>query len=49
MRGATRPTLQRQQILRLPRKTIFQNMKEIWSKRLKRHLQCAADPRMIRA
>ena len=43
MRGATALTLQPHQILRLPRKIAFQNMKNIYWKRLKRHLQCAAD------
>ena len=48
MRGATGITLQPHQKLRLPRKIAFQNLREICRKRLKRHLQCAADPTMIR-
>ena len=39
MRGATGITLQPHQILRLPRKIAFQNLREICRKRLKRHLQ----------
>ena len=49
MRGATSVTLQPHQILRLPRKMTTQNLTEICWKQLKRHFQCAADPRMIRA
>ena len=49
MRGATCVIVQTHQILRLPRKMIVQNLKEICWKRMKRHFQCAADPRMIRA
>ena len=41
-------TLQPRQILRLPRKMTSQNLTEICWKQLKRHSQCAADPRMIR-
>ena len=47
MRRATGATLQRHQILRLPRKMTTQNLTEICSKQLKSHLQCAADPSMI--
>ena len=36
-------------ILRLPRKMTIQNMREIWWKQMKRHLQCATDPRPFRA
>ena len=48
MRGATSITLQPHQILRLPRKIAFQNLREIVRKQLKCHLQCAADSSMIR-
>ena len=48
MRGATCVIVQTHQILRLPRKMTVQNLKEIYWKRMKRHFQCAADPRMIR-
>ena len=48
MRGATNVTLQRHQILRLPRKMTIQHLTEICWKQLKRHFQCAADPTMIR-
>ena len=48
MRGATCVIVQSHQILRLPRKMTVQNLKEIGWKRVKRHFQCAADPRMIR-
>ena len=48
MRGATCVIVQTHQILRLPRKMTAQNLKEICWKRMKRHFQCAADPRMIR-
>ena len=48
MRGATSITLQPHQILRLPRKIAFQNLREIVRKQLKRHFQCAADSSMIR-
>ena len=48
MRGATGITLQPHQILRLPRKIAFQNLREIARKRLKRQFQCAADSNMIR-
>ena len=49
MRGATNVTLQTHQILRLPRKMTIQHLAEICGKQLKRHFQCAADPRMFRA
>ena len=49
MRGSTALTLQPHQILRLPRKMTCQNMKKMYWKQLKRHLQCAADSTMIRA
>ena len=48
MRGATGITLQPHQILRLPRKIAFQNLRKICRKQLKRHFQCAADSTMIR-
>ena len=48
MRGARGNILQPHQILRLPRKMTFQNLRKIWWKRMKRHFQCATDPRMIR-
>ena len=48
MRGATCVIVQTHQILRLPRKMTVQNLKDICWKRMKRHFQCAADPRMIR-
>ena len=48
MRGATCVIVQTHQILRLPRKMTVPNLKEIRWKRMKRHFQCAADPRMIR-
>ena len=53
MRGETGTTLQPHQILHLPRKIALQNLREICRKKLKRHLQCAADssmndPNMIR-
>ena len=48
MRGATGITFQPHQILRPPGKITLQNLREIWRKRLKRHLECAADPNMIR-
>ena len=48
MRGATNVTIQTHQILPLPRKMTTQNLAEICGKQLKLHLQCAADPRMIR-
>ena len=48
MRGATGITLQPHQILRLPRKIALQNLRGIWRKQLKRHLQCVADSSMIR-
>ena len=49
MRGATSVIVQCHQMLRLPRKMIVQNVREIWWKRMRRHLQCATDPTMIRA
>ena len=49
MRRATCVIVQTHQILRLPRKMTVQNLREICWKRMKRHLQCAADPTMIRA
>ena len=49
MRGATVNTLQPHQILRLPCKMTTQHRTEICWKQLKRHFQCATDPRMIRA
>ena len=49
MRGATCVIVQTHQILRLPRKMTVPNLKEICWKRMKRHFQCAADPRMIRS
>ena len=48
MRGATGITLQPHQILRLPRKIVFQNLRKICRKQLKRQFQCAADSTMIR-
>ena len=48
MPGVTSVIVQTHQILRLPRKMTVQNLKEICRKRMKRHFQCAADPRMIR-
>ena len=48
MRRATVNTLQPHQILRLPRKMTTQHLTEICWKQLKRHFQCATDPRMIR-
>ena len=48
MRGATSITLQPHQILRLPRKIAFQNLREIVRKQLKCQFQCAADSNMIR-
>ena len=49
MRGATGVIVQPHQILRLPRKMTVRNVTEIWWKQLKRHLQCATDPRLLRA
>ena len=49
MRGATNVTLQTHQILRLPRKMNIQHLAEMCGKQLKRHFQCAADPRPFRA
>ena len=46
-RRATCVIVQTHQILRLPRKMTVQNLKEICWKRMKRHFQRAADPRMI--
>ena len=48
MRGATGITFQPHQILRLPRKMTTQHLTEIFWKQVKRHFQCATDPRMIR-
>ena len=48
MRVATNVTLQTHQILRLPRKMTIQHLAEICWKQLKRHFQCAADPRPFR-
>ena len=49
MRGTTGGILQHHQILRLPRKMILQNFSKISPKQMKRHLQCATDPRPFRA
>ena len=49
MRGATSVIVQTHQILRLPRKMTLQNFAKISRNQLKRHFQCGADPRMIRA
>ena len=50
MRGTTGGILQHHQILRLPRKMILQNFRNISPKQMKRQfIQCATDPRMIRA
>ena len=49
MRGAKSVIVQTHQILRLPRKMTLQNFAKISRKQLKRHFQCGADPRMIRA
>ena len=49
MRGATNATLQTHQILRLPRKMKAQHLAKICWKQLKRHFQCAADPRPLQA
>ena len=46
MRGATGNTLQPHQILRLPRKMTTQDQTESSWKQLKRHFQCATDPRI---
>ena len=48
MRGATGITLQPHQILRLPRKMSTQHLTEICWKQVKRHFQCATDPRPFR-
>ena len=48
MRGATSVIVQPHPIMRLPRKMTVRNVREIWWKQMKHHLQCAADPRMIR-
>ena len=48
MRRATGITLQPHQILRLPRKIAFQNLREIVRKQLKCHWQCATDSTGIR-
>ena len=47
-RGATEAPLQHHQILCPPRKMTLQNLAEIYWEKLKRHLQCAADPRPFR-
>ena len=49
MRRTTDGILQHHRILRLPRKMILQNFRNISPKQMKRQLQCATDPRMIRA
>ena len=49
MRGATGINLQPHQILRLPRKMTTQHLTEICWKQVKRHFQCATDPRPFRA
>ena len=46
--GATGVTIQPHQILRLPQKITLQHFRENFRKRIKRHLQCGADPTMIR-
>ena len=48
MREATGITLQPHQILRLPRKKSTQDQREICWKQVKRHFQCATDPRPFR-
>ena len=48
MRGATGITFQPHQILRLPRKMTTQHLTEIGWKQVKRHFQCATDPRPFR-
>ena len=45
---ATGINLQPHQILHLPRKIAFPNLREIYWKQLKWHFQCATDPSMIR-
>ena len=49
MRGTTGGILQHHQLLRLPRKMILQNFRNISPKQMKRQLQCATDPSWIRA
>ena len=49
MRGTTGGILQHHQILRLPRKMILQNFRNISPKHMKSQLQCATDPSWIRA
>ena len=49
MCGVTSVIVQTHQILRLPRKMTLQNLAKNCRKQLKRHFQCGADPRMIRA
>ena len=49
MRGTTDGILQHHRILRLPRKLTLETFTKISRKQLKRHLQCATDPSMIRA
>ena len=48
MRGATSVIVQTHRIVRLPRKMTLQNFRQISRKQLKRHFQCATDPRPIR-
>ena len=48
MRGVTSVIVQTHQILRLPRKRTLQNFAQISRKQLKRHFQCATDPRPFR-
>ena len=48
MRGATIEIVQPHQIPCLPRQMTVQNLREIFWKRMTRHLPCAADPTMIR-
>ena len=48
MRGTTGGILQHHQILRLPRKMILQNFRNISPKQMKRQFQCATDPRPFR-
>ena len=48
MRGVTSVIVQTHRILRLPRKMTLQNFGQISRKQLKRHFQCATDPRPFR-
>ena len=48
MRGGTGITLQPHQILRLPRKMTFQNLRKMCRKQLKRQFQCGDGSSMIR-